>query len=65
MEAENGHGTAGLKNARWIDLGSACLRKFWANRLGCSENRLHDAVTMVGPVVDDVKSFLAQPCGLR
>ena len=58
METDHGDGVASLPNSRCIDLGSAHLLKHWADRLGCSESRLHDAVTMVGPSVDDVKTFL-------
>ena len=42
----------------FIDLTRDPQWKRWTRELGCSESRLLDAVSMVGPAVDDVKRFL-------
>ena len=58
MEAESR--SPDLPRSRWVDLDSTHRREYWTDQLGRSESRLFDAVTMVGPLVDDVKKFLHQ-----
>ena len=42
----------------FVDLRTLEQRSYWAGLLGCTEARLLDAVSLVGPQVGPVKMFL-------